>query len=101
MHRAYEPDPLVNGLPIYYHSVYGVGQQKPSISGLKDINSPEFKVDQATITTPAPLFFQTGALKANPELQDLPVGTGVPDLKLNDFVCYDQAQVRLKYAVFC
>lgn len=63
MHRAYEPDLFVSGPPIYYHSVYGVGELKPSISGLKDLNSPDFKVDQATITTPTPLFFQTGQLK--------------------------------------
>lgn len=25
MHRAYEPDQMVNGLPLYCHSVYGVG----------------------------------------------------------------------------
>ena len=25
MHKAYEPEPFVNGLPQYYHSVYGVG----------------------------------------------------------------------------
>ena len=63
MHRAYEPDLFVNGPPIYYHSVYGVGELKPSISGLKDLNSPEFKVDQSTVCTPQPLFFQTGVLK--------------------------------------
>lgn len=25
MHRAYEPDQFINGLPMYSHSVYGVG----------------------------------------------------------------------------
>ena len=45
MHKAYDPEPFVNGLPLYYHSVYGVGQQKPAISGLKDLNSPEFAIN--------------------------------------------------------
>lgn len=47
MHRAYEPDQLMSGLPLYCHSVYGVGQQKPSISGLRDLNNnnDDFKVD--------------------------------------------------------
>ena len=89
MHKAYEPDQMNNGLPIYCHSVYGVGQQKPSISGLKDMSKPDLKVDIMNTSSPECVFFNTGVLKKNPELEDLPVGTGVPDLKLNDFVCYD------------
>ncbi len=101
MHRAFEPDQFANGLPIYCHSVYGVGQQKPAISGLVDVTKSDMKLDLQNINSTSSIYFNTGELKSNPELQDLPVGTGVPDLKLNDFVCYDQAQVRLRYAVFC
>jgi len=51
--------------------------------------------------SPKALFFNTGEIRSSPEITDLPPGQGVPDLKLNDFVCYDEAQVRLRYAVFC
>jgi hypothetical protein len=63
--------------------VYGVGLQKPSISGLIDLNSPGFKVTQESVKTPKPLFFNTGVLKTNPELADMPLGLSNPELKFN------------------
>jgi len=60
------------------------------VIGIKDLNNaPEFKVDQATVSTPKPLFYNTGEMKANPELKDIPIGTDTPDRKFNEFVCYD------------
>jgi hypothetical protein len=47
------------------------------------------------------LFFNTGRLKANPDLEEKPPALSVPDLRFNDFVVYDVAQVRLRYAVLC
>jgi len=38
---------------------------------------------------------------SNPEFSDIPAGMPAPDLKYNDFVVYDSAQVRLRYAVLC
>jgi hypothetical protein len=42
--QAYEPEQFLNGLPDSCHSVYGVGQQKPSIKGLKDLNSVDMEL---------------------------------------------------------
>lgn len=49
----------------------------------------------------SPVFFNTGKLVPNPEFADLPPGVSAPDLKYNDFVVYDSAQVRLRFAVLC
>ena len=103
MHRAYQPEAF-RGAPQNSHSVYGVGQKKPSIEGLKDLNNEEgdFSLNEATIQTPQPLFFNTGKLATNPELADGPKhDEGMNDLKFNEFVVYDNAQVRLRYAVQC
>ena len=53
MHRAYQPE-AYRGAPQNSHSVYGVGQKKPSIEGLKDLNNEEgdFSLNEATIQTP-------------------------------------------------
>jgi hypothetical protein len=55
------------------------------------VNATDFKVSNDNLRSPSVLFFNTGEIRANPEISDLPIGQGVPDLKLNDFVCYDVA----------
>lgn len=40
-------------------------------------------------------------MKANPDLEDAPVGMNTPEARFNDFVIYDAAQVRLRYALLC
>ena len=35
----------------------------------------------------------------NPDLDDLPTGENPPDLKFNDFVVYDEAQIKMRYFV--
>jgi hypothetical protein len=65
------------------------------------LNAADFKVSNENLRSPGVLFFNTGEIRSSPEISDLPIGQGVPDLKLNDFVCYDEAQVKLRYAVFC
>ena len=102
MHKAYQPESFKRGAtPFSAHSVYGVGQQKPSVNGLKDIKSnlENFDLDQKTIDDNQALFLNTGRLKENPDLEDKPVGMNVPDLRFNDFVVFDPAQVRLRYAL--
>ena len=52
MHKAYQPEQNRRGAtPFFAHSVYGVGQQKPSASGLKDLKStkPGFALDPQTV----------------------------------------------------
>lgn len=88
--------------PLYYHSVYGVGGVKPKLSGIKDLKSKDqenFTPEEETAGTPSALFFNTGRLSGNPDLKDLPVGMTDSDLKVNEFVVYDIAQVRMKYLV--
>ena len=65
------------------------------------MNASDLKVSNENLRSPGVLFFNTGEIRSNPEISDLPIGQGVPDLKLNDFVCYDEAQVKIRYAVFC
>ena len=40
-------------------------------------------------------------MKKNPDLEDAPAGMSSPELRFNDFVVYDKAQVRMKYALLC
>ena len=104
MHKAFQPESFTRGAtPLFAHSVYGVGQFKPSISGLKDIKSTEenFALDQKTINNNQALFVNTGRLKENPDMDEKPVGVNMPDLKFNDFVVFDPAQVRIRYALLC
>jgi len=104
MHKTYQPETFRRGAtPHYAHSVYGVGQQKPTISGLKDVMSAQvgFALDPETANTSKALFINTGRIKSNPDLEDKPASVNVPDLRFNDFVVFDTAQVKLKYAVLC
>ena len=77
---------------------------KPCIKGLRDLNNEagDFQLDEETLKTPQPLFFNTGKMKANPELAEGPQHEeGMNDQKFNDFVVYDNAQVKLRYALLC
>ena len=81
------------------HSVYGVGQQRPKQSGIKDLcqPGPEFLPNEQTYDKPNALFLNTGKMAENTELEGQPT----PDLKLNDYVVYDEAQVKMRYMVDC
>ena len=82
------------------HSVYGLGQLKPKLIGIKDVNrglkEGNFIPNEMTICSPDALFFNTGKLGPNQDLQELDSSV---DQKFNEFVVYDEAQVRLKYLV--
>ena len=54
MHKQFSPHQFKRSAPNYCHSVYGVGQQKPAPSGVKDLmqNGPDFSPDIATFSTP-------------------------------------------------
>jgi hypothetical protein len=43
-----------------------------------------------TICSPKALFFNTGKLSDNPDLDSMPSGTETPSLQFNDFVVYDE-----------
>lgn len=60
--------------PNYHHSVYGVGQVKPKLIGVKDLKSKheEFLPDELTICSPNALFLNTGKLGPNPDMQEMP-----------------------------
>jgi hypothetical protein len=60
-----------------------------------------FALDPETANTSQALFINTGRIKGNPDLDDKPAVVNMPDLRFNDFVVFDQAQVKLKYAVLC
>ena len=54
---------------MFCHSIYGVGQNKPDLRGIKDINNIQdftIKDDAATKTgIDSPLFFNTGKMATN------------------------------------
>jgi Poly(ADP-ribose) polymerase catalytic domain len=66
MQRVYQPSQLSKPT-IYHHSVYGVGQLKPKLIGIKDINRPDsnFLPSEMTVCSPEALFFNTGKLGTN------------------------------------
>ena len=51
------------------HSVYGLGQLKPKLVGIKDVNrglkEGNFTPNEMTICSPDALFFNTGKLSSN------------------------------------
>ena len=71
MHKAFKPTQFGKP-PIYYHSVYGVGQQKPKLIGIKDLNreNDNFQPSEMSVCSPDALFFNTGKLAANPDLAE-------------------------------
>jgi len=40
MHKVFKPHQFAKA-PMYHHSVYGVGQQKPKLIGIKDLRSED------------------------------------------------------------
>jgi hypothetical protein len=106
MHLAYQPEQFKTGAVIFSHSVYGVGKQKPDIKGLVDLNStlPDFAISAdaaGKAGLDGPRFFNTGRMRSNPEYNECPPGVTAPDLRFNDFVVFDPAQVVIRYAVLC
>ena len=95
MHKAFAPQQFKKA-PQYCHSVYGVGQQKPKSTGIRDLCQPDFKPSPSTYDKPTAQFLNTGAISENPDLQGL---QDVPDLKFNDYVVYDESQVKMRYIV--
>ena len=68
------------------------------------MNSKDFLLNEDAATKAglgSPLMFNTGKMMSNPEYNECPPGITSPELKYNDFVVYDSAQVRLRYAVLC
>ena len=100
MHWAYAPEPLMQ-MPQMAHSVYGIGQQKPDIRGLIDLRSDldDFAIDENATDTKKQLFFNTGKMKANPDINAENAQT--VDQRFNDYVVFDPAQIKFKYAVLC
>ena len=83
------------------HSVYGVGAQKPDIRGLVDLRSTKenYEIDNDASDTKSQLFFNTGKMRSNPDMTAEHEHNS--DQKFNDFVVFDPAQVKLRYAVLC
>ena len=40
-----------------------------------------------------------GKISDNADLEEMPSGQNPPDLKFNDFVVYDESQVKMRYFV--
>lgn len=101
MHKAFAPHPFKKSAPIYCHSVHGVGQQKPNHVGIRDLRQPgpNFYPSELTYDKPNALFLNTGKIERNSDLDELKPGQNPPDLKLNDYVVYDESQVRMRYLV--
>jgi hypothetical protein len=103
MHHMHKPGQLSHA-PTYCHSVYGLGQLKPKLIGIKDVNrglknldgdDGNFLPSEMTVCSPEALFFHTGKLDRNLDIQT----PDQVDQKFNDYVVYDEAQVRLRYLV--
>ena len=111
MHKAFAPHQFKRSAPNFCHSVYGVGLQKPSNNGIKDLNQPgpDFAPSQSTFDTPEALFLNTGKLAANTDLETMDrnvIGGSanvdeMPDLKYNEYVVFDEAQIKMRYLVEC
>ena len=82
MHKAYAPHQFKRSAPMYCHSVYGVGLNKPKQIAIKDVcqAAPDYLPNQLTFDKPNALFLNTGKLSANTDLDQLPVGMSTPDL---------------------
>lgn len=84
---------------MYCHSVYGVGLYKPKQVGIKDLMQPDFNPNELTYDKPNALFLNTGKMSANTDLDELPAGQTPPDLKFNEYVVYDESQVKMRYLI--
>ena len=85
------------------HPVYGVGKYKPCKEGIKDINNVDNNYELTENSKPTErILFNTGRLKQNPDLKEDPQQyENSKGLNYNEFVVYDNAQVKLRYAVLC
>lgn len=115
MHHAFAPHQFDGQAPNYCHSVYGVGQQKPANVGIRDLKQANFKLNKDTFESPNALFVNTGKLQANSDVTNTKQGkaavggsvnaidsVNVSDLKqFNEFVVFDEAQVRMRFLVDC
>ena len=101
MHLAFAPYQFKRSAPMFCHSVYGVGRYKPKKIGIRDLvqPAPAFAPNQLTYDKPGALFLNTGKMDSNSDLDQLPSGTMAPDLKFNEYVVYDESQVRLRFLV--
>lgn len=101
MHKVFKPQQLTKP-PLGEHSVYAVGQNKPKLIGIKDVNrglrEGNFLPSEMTVCSSEALFFNTGKLGQNQDLQD-----GVLDhsdvQKFNEFIVYDEAQIKMRYLI--
>jgi hypothetical protein len=102
LHKLHKPTQLTKP-PLGFHSVYGVGQYKPKLIGIKDVNrglrEGNFLPNEMTVCSPDALFFNTGKLEPNRDLQEDMVVGAIEPQKFNEFVVYDEAQVRMRYLV--
>ena len=73
------------------------------MQGLIDLRSTldGFAIEDST-DTKKQLFFNTGKMQANQDVTEEMTMQGVSEqLKFNEFVVFDPAQVKIKYAVMC
>lgn len=61
--------------------------------------APDFLPNQSTYDQPNALFLNTGKMSANTDLEQMPVNTNLPDLKFNEYVVFDDSQVKMRYLV--
>jgi hypothetical protein len=101
MHQAFAPHQFKRSAPMYCHSVYGVGRYKPNKIGIRDLcqPAPDFAPNQLTYDKPNAIFLNTGKMSHNTDLEALPSGMNPPDLKFNEYVVYDESQIKMKYLV--
>ena len=101
MHKAYAPHQFKKSAPMYCHSVYGVGLQKPKSVGIRDLcqPGPDYLPNELTYDKPNACFLNMGKIGDNADLEEMPSGQNPPDLKFNDFVVYDESQVKMRYFV--
>ena len=78
-------------MPPSAHSVYGVGAQRPDIRGLVDLRSTKdnFAIDESATDTKRQLFFNTGKMRANPDMTQEHAQTS--EQRFNEFVVFDPA----------
>ena len=57
---------------------------------------PDFFPNEMTFDKPNALFLNTGKMQRNPDLDEV---AKTPDLKLNDYVVYDESQIKMRYLI--
>ena len=101
MHKVYKPKGFARA-PDFCHSVYGVGEQRPRLTGLKDFSQEDngFTLGEEAIGSVSSVLFNTGKMADNPDLEEN-LEMGMNPLKFNEYVIYDEAQVRIRYLLHC